>query len=72
MVIAILTGQLDFYSYLLFGWLTFYLLFCFYLGGYGDIDNVNLDLAAKYDGKWERVGSLMQPRRGHRSLVRGS
>ena len=49
--------------------LLFLFIISFYLGGY---ESRTLDLAAKYDGKWERLGSLMQARYGHRSLVHGS
>ena len=49
--------------------LLFLFIISFYLGGY---ESRTLDLAAKYDGKWERLGNLMQPRNGHGSLLRGS
>jgi len=35
-------------------------------GSYGS------DLAAKFDGSWSRVGSLLQSRWGHRSIARGN
>jgi len=31
-----------------------------------------IDLAEKYEGSWERIGSLLQPRRGHRSILQGN
>ena len=40
------------------------------LGGY--VDGEVSDLAAKFDGSWSRVGSLLQSRRGHRSIARGN
>ena len=48
----------------------FWLFILFTSGGY---ENRNyLDLAVKYDGSWEQIGSLMGPRYFHRSLVQGS
>ena len=55
----------------MFDFFYFGFVILFFLGGYDSSEGV-LDLAAKYDGSWENVGSLMQPRRGHRSLVHGS
>ena len=61
--LACLNENLDFRSY-------FQIYSVFYSGGYGD--GAWLDLIAKYDGRWSRAGSLMQPRRGHRSLLQGN
>ena len=47
----------------------------FYLGGMDYVDGEKvtvLDLAAKYDGSWERIGNLLQPRSGHRSILQGN
>ena len=46
----------------------FEIVILFYLGGYESPNYLNL--AAKYDGSWERIGSLLQGRYGHRSIVR--
>ena len=48
----------------------------FYSGGsnyyYDAKSSERLNLAAKYDGSWHLVGTLLQPRRGHRSLAHGT
>ena len=51
-----------------------YNLCCSISGGYdyGSYPFRYLDLAAKYDGSWQRVGGLLQARSAHRSLVLGS
>ena len=47
------------------------LSYLLHLGGYDY--GTTLDLAAKYDGStWERVGTLLHTRHGHRSIVQGS
>jgi len=42
------------------------LFFTYSIGG---SDGQDTDLAAMFDGKWHQIGKLLQPRRGHRSIV---